>query len=374
MKYIEEFRDAALARTLAQAIGQAVEPGRTYRLMEFCGGHTHAIYRYGLPGLLPKAIKMLHGPGCPVCVLPIARVDQAIELAGRPGVILCSYGDMLRVPGSDRRTLLQAKAEGADVRMLYSIDDAVTLARQLPQRAIIFFAIGFETTTPATALAILRAQKLGLSNFFVFCNHLLTPAALDALLADSPNPGSWIDGFIGPAHVSTVIGTAAYQQVARRYRKPIVIAGFEPLDLLQAILMLVRQLNSQRCAVENQYHRVVRPNGNRLAQDYMAQVFCLRASFAWRGLGTIAASALALRPAFASFDAERYFPLAERPSREHPGCACPAVLRGQLDPAACPLFAVACTPANPLGACMVSAEGACAAVYAYGRQPLREAL
>ena len=371
MKYIEEFRDAAMAIALARTIGHEIEPGRTYRLMEFCGGHTHAIYRYGLPRLLPEAIKMLHGPGCPVCVLPIARVDQAIALARLPKVILCSYGDTLRVPGSDRRTLLQAKADGADVRMVYSIDHAVTLASQQPERAVIFFAIGFETTTPPTALAILRAQTLGLKNFFVFCNHLLTPAALDALLADSPNQGSWIDGFIGPAHVSTVIGTAAYRQIALRYQKPIVIAGFEPLDLLQAILMLVRQLNNRRCAVENQYHRVVQDSGNRLAQDYMAQVFCQRDTFEWRGLGKIADSALAIRPEFADFDAERRFPLPERPSREHPGCACPAVLRGQLDPANCKLFAVTCTPANPLGACMVSAEGACAAVYAYGRQPIR---
>ena len=368
MKYVDEFRDGALARGLAAGIAQAADPGRSYRLMEFCGGHTHAISRYGLTDLLPSNLRMIHGPGCPVCVLPVGRVDLAIRLALAHQVTLCSYGDCLRVPASAGMTLLKAKAQGADVRMVYSPSDALELAQREPERQVVFFAIGFETTTPPTAFVIKQAAALGLANFSVLCNHVLTPPAMHAILA---TPGGVnIDGFVGPAHVSTVIGSQPYEVFATQYRKPVVIAGFEPLDVMQAILMLVRQVNAGRAEIENEFTRAVTPQGNRKAQALMDEVFELRDSFEWRGLGVIPRSALQLREAFAAFDAERKFKLDYQSVPDHKACECAAVLRGEKRPQDCKIFATVCTPENPVGACMVSSEGACAAHYSYGR--LRE--
>jgi hydrogenase expression/formation protein HypD len=370
VKYVDEFRDGDRARGLARALAAEVQADRRYRLMEFCGGHTHAVFRYGIPDLLPDNIELVHGPGCPVCVLPTGRLDMAMRLVTEhPEVILASYGDMLRVPGSERRSLLQAKADGADVRMVYSVSDALELAQANPDRQVVFFGIGFETTTPPTALGILAAKREGLGNFSVFCNHVLTPAAMGAILDVDPEAADTveIDGFIGPSHVSVVIGSDAYRFCAGRYDKPVVIAGFEPLDVLQSILMLVRQLNEGRAEIENQYTRAVTPEGNRKAQAMVSEVFTLRESFEWRGLGQIPHSALAISEAFQSFDAERRFDMPYRPAAGTRGCECPAVLRGAKKPIDCKLFATACTPESPLGSCMVSDEGACAAYFTYGR-------
>ena len=368
MKYVDAFRDGRLARAVRAEIEEAVDPARRYRLMEFCGGHTHAIFRYGVQDLLPDNVEMVHGPGCPVCVLPMGRVDMAIALAERPEVTLCSYGDTLRVPGSRRRSLLQAKAAGADVRMVYSAADALAVARAEPEREVVFFAIGFETTTPPTAVALEQAIAEGLANFSVFCNHVLTPSAIAAIL-DAPDADAvGIDGFLGPAHVSVVIGTEPYEVFAETYRKPVVVAGFEPLDVLQSILMLVRQLDAGRAAVENQYTRAVTRHGNAKAQALMRRYFERRERFEWRGLGDIPASALRLRPAYADFDAEARFAPAPRRPRENRACRCPEILRGSVKPPECALFATTCVPENPIGACMVSAEGACAAHYAYRRR------
>ncbi|MEI6559579.1 MAG: hydrogenase formation protein HypD [Rhodospirillaceae bacterium] len=370
MKYIDEFRDPALARQLAAAIAAEARPDRRYHLMEFCGGHTHAISRYGLPDLLPGTVRMIHGPGCPVCVLPIGRIDDAVAIARHPGVILCSYGDVLRVPGSGGVSLLKAKAGGADVRMVYSTLDALRLAEAHPGREVVFFAIGFETTTPPTAVALRDARMRGLKNFTVFCNHVLTPAAIQNIL-ESPEVRELgtvpLDGFIGPAHVSTVIGSRPYEFFAEEYGKPVVVAGFEPLDVMQAILMLVRQLNDGRAEVENQFSRAVSREGNLKAQALVAEVFELRATFEWRGLGMVPYSALRLKESWAEFDAERRFPVPGRRVADHKGCACGAILRGLKRPLDCKLFATVCTPENPMGSCMVSAEGACAAYYSYGR-------
>lgn len=367
MKYIEEFRNGELASALARQIAAEAHSGRHYQFMEFCGGHTHTIHRYGLPSLLPANVEMIHGPGCPVCVLPIARIDKAIALAAMPDVILCSYGDMLRVPGSERHSLLKAKAQGADVRMVYSVDDALAVARDNPQKQVVFFAIGFETTTPPTAHAIKKANALQLGNFSVFCNHVLTPAAMESLLAQGSGESARLDGFVGPAHVSIVTGSQAYEPVRRKYQKPIVISGFEPLDVLHSILLLVRQVNHQRCEVEIQYTRAVNREGNRITQAIVAEILELRDNFEWRGLGVIPRSALKIREEFAQFDAEKRFTLPESQGVEHKQCECGAVLRGVKKPTECKLFAKVCTPENPLGSCMVSSEGACAAVYAYGR-------
>ena len=369
MKYIEEFRHADYANMLANAIATKAHPDRHYRLMEFCGGHTHTIHRYGLPSLLPNNVEMIHGPGCPVCVLPIARIDKAIALATLPDVVLCSYGDLLRVPGSEQQSLLQAKARGADVRMVYSVDDALSIAQLNPQKELVFFAIGFETTTPPTASVIKQAEQLQLLNFSVFCNHVLTPAAMGSLLqTQNAETGSVnLDGFVGPAHVSIVIGSQAYEAVSQAYKKPIVISGFEPLDVLHSILMLIEQINSNRCVVENQYTRAVTREGNLRSQALMGEVLELRSTFEWRGLGQIPNSALKIKSAFATFDAEKRFKLPDSVGVEHKQCDCGAILRGMKKPTDCKLFAKVCTPENPLGSCMVSSEGACAAVYAYGR-------
>ncbi|MER2602741.1 MAG: hydrogenase formation protein HypD [Candidatus Competibacter phosphatis] len=376
MKYLDEFRDGRLAQGLAARIQREIEPDRRYALMEFCGGHTHAICRHGIEDLLPAEVRLIHGPGCPVCVLPSGRLQAAIDLVERERVILCSYGDLLRVPGAQGDTLLKAKARGADVRMVYSVSDALEIARAHPDRPVVFFAIGFETTTPPTAVVLRQARREKLGNFSVYCNHVLTPPALRALLAtDLPPPfqaaatrgTGLVDGFIGPAHVSTIIGTRAYEFVATEYRRPLVIAGFEPLDVLQSILMLVRQINAGEARVENEYTRAVGPEGNRKAQQWMDEVFEVHPSFEWRGLGELPNSALAIRPAFADWDAERRFAVPTIKASDHKACACGEVLRGIKRPEECKVFASACTPDHPLGSCMVSAEGACAAHYHYGR-------
>ena len=373
MKYIDEFRDGEIAQELATRISREVAPGRQYRLMEFCGGHTHAIFRYGIPDLLPPEIRMIHGPGCPVCVLPVSRIDAAIELTNKHKVILCSYGDMLRVPGSTT-SLLTAKAEGADVRMVYSVMDALKIAQDNPERQVVFFAIGFETTTPPTAVAIQQASKMELDNFTVHCNHVLTPAAIIGILDlpdDSTESSLAIDGVIGPAHVSTVIGSNPYNFVADEYKKPVVISGFEPLDVLQSILMLVRQLNENRVEIENEFTRAVTPEGNLKAQRIVEETLTLRHEFEWRGLGFIPNSGLQIREEYEHLDAEKRFHLSKSEGRENKACECPAVLRGVKTPEQCKLFGTVCTPENPIGACMVSSEGACAAYYSYGR--VREA-
>ena len=367
MRYISEFRDPALAKTLAAAIRQEARPDREYHFMEFCGGHTHAIFRYGVQDLMPPNVHFVHGPGCPVCVLPVRRLDDAIELAETHDVILCTYGDMMRVPGTGRRSLIRAKAGGADIRMVYSTLDALQVARDDPGRQVVFFAIGFETTTPPTAVAIKQAQAEGLTNFTVFCNHVLTPAAIGHIL-DAPDGPPQIDGFLGPSHVSAVIGSQPYEAAALKYQKPVVIAGFEPLDVMQSVLMLIRQVNAGCAVVENQYTRVVTRHGNRKAQALVAEVFDLCDSFDWRGLGDVPDSALQIRETFAAFNAEKRFAVSEKQSREVKSCECPAVLRGVKKPTDCKLFGTICTPDNPMGACMVSSEGACAAYWSYGRQ------
>jgi hydrogenase expression/formation protein HypD len=369
MKFVDEFRDRELALGLASAIRREAKPSRRYNIMEFCGGHTHAIFRYGVQDLMPENVGYVHGPGCPVCVLPIGRIDNAVELAEERGVILASYGDMLRVPASKRRSLLKAKAAGADVRMVYSVDDALKIARQNPAREVVFFAIGFETTTPPTAVAIKKARAEGLKNFSVFCNHVLTPAALSAILSsfDAEGDGVPIDGFIGPSHVSSVIGSRPYEYFAEKYKRPVVIAGFEPLDVMQATLMAIRQLNEGRHEVENQYVRVVTREGNVKAQALVAEVLELRESFEWRGLGELLASALRIRDSYAAFDAEKRFGVTTKTSRDAKSCECPAILRGAKRPTDCKLFGTVCTPDNPIGSCMVSSEGACAAYWSYGR-------
>lgn len=370
MKFVDEFRDGVLAQGLAKAIQREVRRDRRYAFMEFCGGHTHAIARHGLTDLLPENVRMVHGPGCPVCVLPIGRIDLAIRLALDHGVILASYGDCLRVPASDGLSLLKAKARGADVRMVYSALDALRLAQENPGREVVFFAIGFETTTPPTAVVIQQAAALGVKNFSVLCCHVLTPSAIASILESEQareTGGARLDGFIGPAHVSTVIGSAPYEFFAEEYGKPVVIAGFEPLDVMQAIRMLIRQVNEGRAEVENEFTRAVTRGGNEKAQQRVAEVFELRKEFEWRGMGVIPYSALRIRREYADFDAERRFALIYRPVPDHKGCACGAILRGVKEPRDCKLFGIVCTPANPLGSCMVSSEGACAAYYTYGR-------
>ncbi len=370
MKYVDEFRDGELARGIAAAIAREASPARRYAFMEFCGGHTHAISRYGLADLLPPQVKMIHGPGCPVCVLPIGRIDQAIRLALDEGVTLCTYADTLRVPASAGLTMLRARARGADIRMIYSAAEALDLARREPGRQVVFFAIGFETTTPPTALLVRQAAALGLANFSVLCCHVLTPPAIAAIL-DAPEArapgGVALDGFIGPAHVSTVIGSRPYARFAAAYRKPVVIAGFEPLDVMQSILMLVRQVNDGRAEVENEFTRAVTEDGNLKAQALMADVFALRESFEWRGLGVLPRSALRIHERYAAFDAEARFGLAYTPVADHKACECGPILRGVKGPLDCKLFGTVCTPETPMGACMVSSEGACAAHYTYGR-------
>jgi hydrogenase expression/formation protein HypD len=363
LRYVDEFRDPRLARALAGEILAAVEPARDYKLMEVCGGHTHAIYRYGIGDLLPANVELVHGPGCPVCVIPMGRIDDALAVAAEPSVILTCFGDMMRVPGS-RGTLQDAAAAGADVRMVYSPLDALRIARENPGSEVVFLAVGFETTAPSTALTLERARREGTANFSVLCNHVTILPPLRALLT---SPDMRIDGFIGPGHVATVIGSDAFGFVPRDYRRPLVVAGFEPLDVLGAIRMLLAQIAEGRAEVENAYGRVVQPRGNPHAQRLMAEVFELRPHFEWRGLGFIADSALALSPAYAGFDAERRWELPQVRVADPKACQCGEVLKGVIKPWECKVFGTACTPERAIGTCMVSAEGACAAYYSYGR-------
>ncbi len=370
MKYTDEYRDPGIAQALAARIAGEADRGARYHFMEFCGGHTHAIARYGIEDLLPERVRLIHGPGCPVCVLPVGRIDAAIRLAQRPEVTLCTYGDLMRVPGSRGASLLRAKAAGADIRMVYSTLDALRIAEAEPGREVVFFAIGFETTTPPTALAIRLAARRQLANFTIFCNHVLTPAAMRAILGSPElghSGGVRLDGFIGPAHVSTVIGTEPYAFAAEEFERPVVIAGFEPLDVLQAVLMLIRQVKEGRHEVENQYGRAVRPGGNGQARADIAEIFERRESFEWRGLGAVPWSGLRLSDAYAAFDAERRFDIDYVAASDNPACECGAILRGIKRPVDCKLFGTVCTPETPTGSCMVSAEGACAAHWTYGR-------
>jgi hydrogenase expression/formation protein HypD len=363
VRFVDEFRDAELAGALAREILSVVEPGRHYKVMEVCGGHTHSIYKYGVDDLLPENVELVHGPGCPVCVIPMGRVDDGIALAHRDGVIFTCFGDMMRIPGSDG-SLLDAKAQGADVRMVYSPLDALRMAQRNPGRDVIFFAIGFETTAPSTALTLKRAKAEGVENFFCMCNHVTIVPPLRALL-DSPDLR--LDGFVGPGHVSTVVGARPFEFIPADYGKPIVVAGFEPLDILQAIQMILRQLADGRCEVENQYRRVVPYEGNRRALEVMAEVFELRPHFEWRGLGFISQSALRLSDAYADFDAELRWEVPGVRVADPKACQCGEVLKGVIKPWECKVFGTACTPERPIGTCMVSPEGACAAYYNFGR-------
>jgi hydrogenase expression/formation protein HypD len=328
MKYVDEFRDPKAAQALIQEIATLVDAlgateARPVRLMEVCGGHTHSIFRYGIEGLLPKAIELVHGPGCPVCVLPTGRIDDAITIAERPEVIFTTFGDALRVPGS-QKSLMQAKADGADIRIVYSPMDALELARANPDREVVFFGLGFETTMPSTALTVLQAEREDIGNFSVFCNHITIVPTLKAIL-DSPD--LTIDGFIGPGHVSMVIGTAPYEFIARHYRKPMVVSGFEPLDILQSIWMVLRQFVEQRADVENQYARVVAAGGNNAALDAVARVYEPREHFEWRGLGSIDQSGIRFRDAYAQFDAERRFAVRNVSVADPQSCQCGEVLK-----------------------------------------------
>jgi hydrogenase expression/formation protein HypD len=363
MRFVDEYRSGDLARSLAERIAALVEPGRTYKFMEVCGGHTHAIYKHGVEDLLPDEIELVHGPGCPVCVIPMGRQDDAIAIAERPEVIFTTFGDMMRVPASNG-SLLDAKARGADVRMVYSPLDALKIARENPDREVVFFAIGFETTTPSTALTLKRAQAEGIRNFSLFCNHVTIIPAIRAIL-DSPDLR--LDGFVGPGHVSTVIGLRPYRFIAGDYGKPVVVSGFEPLDVLQGVYMILRQLCDGRSEVENQYSRVVRDEGNPLALRAIGETMELRTTFEWRGLGFISQSALKLRPEFADWDAEVRFEVPGVRVADPKACQCGEVLKGVIRPWECKVFGTACTPEHPIGTCMVSSEGACAAYYNYGR-------
>ena len=367
MKYVDEFRDPTKAKALVKAIQQLAATLRTetpLQFMEFCGGHTHTLFKYGIEAMLPDNIEMVHGPGCPVCVLPMARVDDCVSIAEQPNVIFTTFGDAMRVPGT-RKSLLQAKADGCDVRMVYSPMDALNLARQQPTREVVFFALGFETTMPSTALTLLQAAREGLNNFSLFCNHITTPATMRAILTD---PDLTLDGFLAPGHVSMVIGTQPYDFVVHDYHKPVVITGFEPLDILQALWLLLKQVSEQRAAVENQYARIVPIQGNNAGLAAIQQVYEVRAHSEFRGLGNIGDAGIKIRANYAAFDAEQKFPLAKAiPAPATETLKCAEVLRGVLKPWQCPAFASTCNPQTPLGALMVSPEGSCAAYYAYGK-------
>ncbi len=361
MKYVDEFRDSDLIKAAAKEIRRLADPDRHYRIMEVCGGHTHSIYRYGLKDLLPENIELVHGPGCPVCVLPMGRVDDGLSIAEENDITFAAFGDMMRVPGS-KGSPLEYKARGMDVRMVYSPLDALKLAEKNPEKEVYFFAIGFETTAPSTALTLQLAKARGIENFSVFCNHVTIIPAIRAIL-DSPDMR--LDAFIGPGHVSTVIGCRPYEFIARDYGTPIVVSGFEPLDLLQSIVMILRQMNEGRSEVENQYARVVPWDGNIPALTAMAEVFELRPFFEWRGLGFISQSALKLSPAYAAFDAEERYHVPGIRVTDPKAAQCGEVLKGVLKPHQCKLFGTKCTPEHPIGALMVSSEGACAAQYQY---------
>ncbi|HJS73083.1 MAG TPA: hydrogenase formation protein HypD [Vicinamibacteria bacterium] len=361
MKYVDEYRQGELARTVSLRIAETTS--ESLKLMEVCGGHTHTIFKYGIEDLLPPNIEMIHGPGCPVCVIPMGRMDDAIAIAQEPGVIFTTFGDAMRVPGS-KTSLLDAKADGADVRMVYSPLDALGIAKKNPGRRVVFFALGFETTSPSTAMTVLQAAKDGVSNFLVFCNHITIVPALKAML-DSPDLK--LDGFVGPGHVSTVIGTRPYEFVSRDYGKPLVVSGFEPLDILQSVYLIVRQLVEGRAEVENQYGRVVSREGNRRALEILFEIFEPRDYFERRGLGSIAHSGMRLRRRYARFDAEAEFQVPGLRVADPKACQCGEILKGVKKPWECKVFGTACTPETPIGSCMVSSEGACAAYYNFGR-------
>jgi hydrogenase expression/formation protein HypD len=363
LRFVDEFRDAAKARALAAQITALCEPGRQYKFMEVCGGHTHTIYKHGLEDYLPETITLVHGPGCPVCVMPMGRVDDAIHIAEQPDVILTTFGDMMRVPGG-RGSFLDSNAAGTDIRMVYSPLDSLKIARQNPDKRVVFMAIGFETTAPSTAMTVLRAAAEGIENFSIFCNHVTIIPAIKAILN---SPDLRLDGFVGPGHVSTVIGCRPYDFIAREYGKPLVCAGFEPLDILQSVYELMIQLSEGRSEVENQYSRVVPWDGNPRALKAIGEVMELRPYFEWRGLGFISHSALKVRDAYASFDAEKIFELPGVRVADPKACQCGEVLKGVLKPWECKVFGTACTPETPIGTCMVSSEGACAAYYNFGR-------
>jgi hydrogenase expression/formation protein HypD len=368
MKYADEFRDPELAKSLVAQITRladqlAAGKSRPLQVMEVCGGHTHTIFRYGLKDLLPPSIEFVHGPGCPVCVLPMGRVDDCVAIAEHPQVIMTSFGDAMRVPGS-RKSLLEAKAEGADVRTVYSPLDALKLAQAHPDREVVFFALGFETTMPSTAMTVLQAEALGVRNFSLFCNHITIVPTVKAIL-DSPD--LQLDGFLGPGHVSMVIGTRPYEFISKQYHRPLVVAGFEPLDILQSLWMVLKQIDEGRCEVENQYKRIVPERGNGPALEAITRVFELREFFEWRGLGSIDHSGIRMRAAYAGFDAERRFSVPNLKIADPKSCQCGEVLKGIIKPPQCKVFGTLCTPATPLGALMVSSEGACAAHHQYAR-------
>ncbi len=361
MKFIDEYRQSDIAKRLAEKIAGMTD--RSLKLMEVCGGHTHTIFKYGIEDLLPPNIEMIHGPGCPVCVIPLGRTDDCISLALEPDVIFTTFGDMMRVPGSSTN-LLDAKAQGADVRMVYSPLDALKIAKANPERHVIFLALGFETTSPSTAMTILQAAKDKIENFSVFCNHIMIVPSLKAML-DSPD--LQLDGFVGPGHVSTVIGTRCYEFVPEEYGKPLVVTGFEPLDILQSVYMIVKQIIEGRAEIENQYGRCVERNGNRKALEVLSEVFEARDFFEWRGLGSIAHSGMKLKAKYARYDAEIKFSVPGLRVADPKACQCGEILKGVKKPWECKVFGTACTPETPIGSCMVSSEGACAAYYNFGR-------
>jgi hydrogenase expression/formation protein HypD len=358
MKYVDEFRNEALVRDYAARITAAVT--RPWTMMEICGGQTHTIVKYGIEALLPERLSLVHGPGCPVCVTPLEMIDKALAIAARPEVIFASFGDMLRVPGSGA-DLLTVKAAGGDVRIVYSPLDAVALAQRHPGKEVVFFAVGFETTAPSTAMAVRRAERLGLSNFSLLCSHVLVPPAIDALLS---SPANHVQAFLAAGHVCTVMGYEDYRPLAARHRVPIIVTGFEPVDLLQGIWLAVQQLETGRVEVENQYARAVRPEGNQPARRLLEELF-EPTDRSWRGIGPIPRSGYRLRDAFARYDAERRFETAGVSTEESPLCIAGLVLQGVKRPGDCPAFGTLCTPERPLGAPMVSSEGACAAYYHY---------
>jgi len=362
VRFVDEYRDPAASRALVAQITE-LAGDRHVKFMEVCGGHTHTIYRHGIEHVLPETVELVHGPGCPVCVIPMGRVDDAIAVARTPGVIFTSFGDMMRVPGSEGN-LLEAKAHGADVRFVYSPLDALRIAEETSDREVVFFAVGFETTAPSTALTLLQARARGIANFTVFSNHVTIVPPIKAILE---SPDLRLDGFIGPGHVSTVVGQRPYRFVPAQYGKPLVTAGFEPLDILQAIAMLLTQLAEGRCEIENQYTRVVRDEGNPRALKLLAEVFELRPHFEWRGLGFISQSALRLRSEFAAWDAEERYSIPGVRVADPKACQCGEVLKGVIKPWQCKVFGTACTPETPIGTCMVSSEGACSAYYEFGR-------
>lgn len=360
MRFMDEYRNEADVQKFVRAIHKAVM--QPWSLMEICGGQTHTLIKFGIDQMLPPNVTLIHGPGCPVCVTPVELIDKAIEIARRPEVIFTSFGDMLRVPGSET-DLLSVKAQGGDVRMVYSPLDAVKLAQKHPQRQVVFFAVGFETTAPGNAMAVSMAHQMDVTNFSILCSHVLVPPAMEAILS---SPDNIVRGFLAAGHVNTVMGYWEYEPLAVQYRVPIVVTGFEPLDLLQGISMTLKALEEGRYGVENQYTRSVTRVGNQPAQQVIQQVFevCDRP---WRGIGTIPNSGYRLRPAFARFDAEQRFDVAGITAQESPLCIAGQILQGLKKPHQCSAFGTCCTPEHPLGAPMVSAEGACAAYYQFGR-------